>query len=272
MIHKFKYIQWLELRELQPRTIKEYNIYLDHLADDSIKFDQDNVDAFTTKYKGNIARSFIRSYKTYLLRNPDSLSLTPKAVNKIRSITVENPKTKARKIPSVITEEEMKKIYNKMPSDETKVMLKLSFYCGLRRQELITLKASMFSFVHWLGDTDKMGLLNIIGKGNKEGFIPVKAEVMGEAYELLPPDYKETTALFDTKPRTWNNILSRAAKEGIGRHIKPHTLRHSAAMHLRGRNFAIDEIKEFLRHEDISTTQIYSRVTPQQLMDKFKDL
>ena len=66
--------------------------------------------------------------------------------------------------------------------------------------------------------------------------------------------------------------MSKASKEALGRHINPHLLRHSMAMNLRGEGFAIDEIKEFLGHESISTTQIYSRVTPQQLIDKFQDL
>jgi len=280
MIKKHQYISWLTNKGLQPRTIKEYEYCLDNLIKYPT-FDQANVDQFINKYNGGMVRSFVKSYKKYLLRNPDDLGISLEDQKKINFIVVETKRANKRNLPLVITEAEVVLIEAEMPNAETKLLLNLSFYCGLRREELITLKAGMFNFISWVNNPEGMGVLSIVGKGNKAGVIPVKQEVMADLYNYLPAPKKselpfpipENVPVFpDMKARRWSRILGRAGKAALGKHIKPHTLRHSIAMHLRGKDFAIDEVKEFLRHEDISTTQIYSRVTPEQLMDKFSSL
>ncbi len=272
MIHKHNYLQWLEITGLQPRTIQEYGGCLDNLAH-LPTFNQKNVNKFMAQYKGNVVRSFLRSYRKYLLRNPDDLGISFENQKKIKFIDIPSVKTKKRKAPEIITVSEMKQIYRHMPTEEKKLLLLLSFFCGLRKAELLSLKCGMFNINQWEENKEDLGILTLVGKGNKVGTIPVKRMVMQKVYDYIPGDFKEHTLLFPNMfERTWNNVLSRASKSSIGKHVKPHSLRHSAAMHLRGLDFSIDEIKEFLRHEDISTTQIYSRVTPEQLREKFKDL
>jgi site-specific recombinase XerD len=272
MIHKHNYLQWLKTRELQPRTIQEYGGCLDNLTQFPT-FNQKNVDKFMAQYKGNVIRSFLRSYKKYLLRNPDDLNISFENQKKIKFIDIPSVKSKKRKTPEIITLAEMKAIYHHMPTEEKKLLLLLSFFCGLRKAELLSLRCGMFNINEWEKDIGQMGTLTIVGKGKKVGTIPVKQVVMQKVYDYIPENFKEETLLFpNMTPRTWNNVLSRASKPAIGKHVKPHTLRHSSAMHLRGHDFELDEIKEFLRHEDIGTTQIYSRVTPEQLREKFKDL
>ncbi len=272
MIKKYQYIKWLQSRALQPRTIEQYTLALENMASICDRFDQRNVDKFVGEYKGNVVRSFIRSYKTYLLRSAIVIGINQDQVNKIRAIDIPSIKVRERKVPEVLTKEEVLQIYRKMPTPETKLILLLSFFCGLRRQTALDLKAGMFNIEKWSENPESMGILRVVSKGNKTGIIPVTSKVMHKVYEYLPEDYDEETKLFNINPRVWNNKLSKGGREALGRHVNPHLLRHSMAMHLRGQGFHLDMIKEFLMHESIDTTQIYAHTTPEQLIEKFKDI
>lgn len=278
VIRKYGYVEWLIGIGRRPKTVSQYALHLDNLTALYDKFNQKNVDEFVALYKGNVIRSFIKSYIKYLLRNPESLvpKINEWELGRIRAIQIEAKASGPRKTPKVITQEEAELICSKIPDKKFKLMFRLSFYCGLRREEMLTLQVSMFDINKWEQNMEGMGLLTILRKRGKEGMIPALNKVMHWVYDYLDDDFEPEDFLFpgmntEAQIKKWVRVLSKASKEAIGRHINPHLLRHSIAMHLRGKGFAIDEIKEFLGHESISTTQLYSRVTSQQLMERFED-
>jgi len=69
----------------------------------------------------------------------------------------------------------------------------------------------------------------------------------------------------------WHWIQKYAATAGIKKSVKPHLLRHSFATHLLSRGADLRAIQEMLGHSDISTTEIYTKVDSQRIIDAHRD-
>jgi integrase/recombinase XerD len=67
----------------------------------------------------------------------------------------------------------------------------------------------------------------------------------------------------------WQKLLGESSDKVLGRHINPHLLRHSGATWLRENGWELDDIKEYLGHSSINTTQIYTHISKERLADKF---
>jgi integrase/recombinase XerD len=76
---------------------------------------------------------------------------------------------------------------------------------------------------------------------------------------------KNGTAL--SRVMLWMIVKKYAARAGITKNVKPHGLRHSFATHLLTGGADLRAIQEMLGHASISTTQIYTAVEPQRLID-----
>lgn len=123
--------------------------------------------------------------------------------------------------------------------------------------------------------------VRVIGKGNKTRDVPIHARAaaaLGEWLALRPalltqtsdPITRQRVFLADRggplSDRSARRLVERAAKEGgLGRHVHPHQLRHGFATHLLDRGLDLRLIQELLGHASISTTQVYTHVSVDQL-------
>lgn len=193
---------------------------------------------------------------------------------------IDSPK-KAQKLPSTLSLEEVTALIE--TPDTTKplgirnrTMLEVMYATGLRVSELVNLK---------IGDLHlTMGLLQTIGKGDKERIIPLGdyaiqwIEIyLAEARPLLLKKRQEETHLFVNhhgKPLSrqgvWKNLKQIVREAGIDKEVTPHTLRHSFATHLLENGADLRIVQELLGHSDISTTQIYTHITKQRMADVYK--
>ena len=272
------FIAWLESKGLRPKTIAQYKRCLENLQDFK-KFNQESIDRYIGKFTSNVARAFLRNYKEFLLRNPKDLGLTEDQVHRLRELDIPKRKGKKRPIPKPLSEDQVWLIEKEMRTEAEKVMLLLSFYCALRRHELLNITFNDINWAQWKQDPIKPGILKLTGKGGKKDIIPIKPEIMHRLRNWINSFFKKeefdkSVPLFvygvGHDARKWFYRLEVASKKAIGEAINPHRLRHAMAMHLRNNlGWSIDEIKEFLRHEDISTTQIYSRVSKEKILQKY---
>jgi len=121
-----------------------------------------------------------------------------------------------------------------------------------------------------------------MGKGSKERVIPINERAMKSLKKYLeevrPLILKKKTAqnLFlakggkpMTRQRLWQ--LIKLYSEGLSSKVSPHTLRHCFASHLLDGGADLRALQKMLGHTDISTTQIYTKVTPERLKKIHKE-
>jgi len=155
-----------------------------------------------------------------------------------------------------------------------KAILELIYSSGLRASELTNLNLKDVNF--------EAGFITVMGKGSKERVIPVNEKALKSIKKyiegLRPLLLKKKTSrkLFLakggkplTRQRLWQ--LIKLYSEGISVKISPHTLRHCFASHLLDGGADLRALQKMLGHVDISTTQIYTKVTPERLKKVHKD-
>jgi integrase/recombinase XerD len=151
-----------------------------------------------------------------------------------------------------------------------RAMIYLLYATGLRVSELISLETNSI-------DTS-MGFLRVCGKGGKERLVPF-APIAGErlleyrdnARPSLSPSSERLFIGRGGEPLTrqafWKIIKKFALLAGLNRTLSPHVIRHSFATHLLQSGINLRSLQALLGHSDLSTTQIYTHVSPTHLKD-----
>lgn len=185
-----------------------------------------------------------------------------------------------RKLPSTLSVEEVSAIIES--ADEKtplglrdRVCLELLYASGLRISELLNLKL--------IDVTMDTYLLSVIGKGNKQRFVPFGKKAGQAIDEYLnhgrPLILKNrSTSFFIVNARGkklsrvgfWKIMRKYRIKAGIKKRVTPHTFRHSFATHLLEGGADLRAVQELLGHADISTTQIYTHVDREYLKEIHK--
>ena len=184
-----------------------------------------------------------------------------------------------KRLPKVILDHaEIKKIMaapNMQTNDgyRDRIILEILYDTGIRAAEMAAVKT---------GDLDLAGgyLTVRFGKGAKDRVVPVSSRVCGliKAYLLMV-----RPAMIQGKDKgylvlnRWGTgmtstavwaIVKKAAKEGkIGKNVTTHSFRHTCATHMLKNGAPIRHIQEMLGHESLESTQIYTRVTINDLKE-----
>jgi len=190
------------------------------------------------------------------------------------SINIDTPKL-PRGLPKTLTEQDVEKLLA-APDVATplglrdRAMFETLYASGLRVSELVTLKVAQVS--------QDMGVVRIIGKGNKERLVPLGEEAlqwirryMKESRPLILGQ-RLADAMFVTqrgaamtRQSFWHLIKRYTSLAGLGMPLSPHTLRHAFATHLLNHGADLRVVQLLLGHADISTTQIYTHVARERL-------
>ena len=261
-----------DLQKLRLFLQKKEIIDIDHL-DKQILFQHiwslGDAGLSTASIQRNIAS--IRSFFKFLLLE--------KHINGNPAGQLEIPKqTKA--LPNVLQTQEVNILLNAPKTDNPtgirdKAMLELMYATGMRVSELVGLGLQDIN-------TD-MAYVRCFGKGSKERIIPLgrQAVTAVDVYLLKARPYLSRNLLSEnlflnarggqlTRQGFWKIIKKYALESGIEKDITPHILRHSFATHLLENGADLRSVQEMLGHADISTTQIYTHITNQHLMDVYK--
>lgn len=187
---------------------------------------------------------------------------------------LETPRA-GQRLPGVLTRQEVESLLAQPKGVDPRglrdlAMIEVLYATGLRVSELVNLKVSNINL--------EAGYLRTMGKGSKERMVPIgdKAREAIKNYTMLGriqmTKGKNTPYLFlnpSGRPLTrqgfWKIIKKYGLMAGIKKKFSPHSLRHSFATHLLGAGADLRSVQVMLGHADISTTQIYTHVTREQL-------
>lgn len=223
--------------------------------------------------RSTIARKLaaIRTFFRYLnregklTRNPARLVGTPRL---------------DKKVPPRLEQSEMERLLD-APDVSTPLgrrdlaFLELLYATGLRVGELVSLDLSSCDF-------DER-LVRVLGKGRKERIVPL-GEPAADALRaylrerrLLVQNGPGTDALFlnarggRLTARSVRRLLERYVRQtALQKGLSPHSLRHAFATHLLERGCDLRSIQELLGHESLSTTQKYTNLSAQRLLDVYE--
>lgn len=174
----------------------------------------------------------------------------------------------------ILTLAEIKELYGVCENLRERALLSLFYGCGLRRSEAEKLNIRDVHF--------RSGLLYVReGKGRKRRVIPMSATVSKELKDYYmqerssyightTADNQQAFILGEKGNRMRGNTLHKKLRRIVERitttkHITTHGLRHSIATHLLESGMSLEYVRDFLGHEFIDTTQIYTRITARQL-------
>ncbi len=186
---------------------------------------------------------------------------------------------RAKKLPQVLNYPEVQKLLAAPTGSEPtalrdRALLETMYGCGLRASETIGLD---------LADVDlSEGLLRARGKGSKERLVPLgrqaitaigaylrggRPKLVGERHE--PTLFVNVRGGPLSRQGLYKIVQRNARAAGLGGRMSPHTLRHSFATHLLAGGCDLRAVQEMLGHADISTTQMYTHLSGEQLKDVY---
>mgnify|MGYP000857957533 FL=1 len=192
---------------------------------------------------------------------------------------IEAPKQE-KKLPVVLTEDEIKNLINSIDlnhnfGQRNKTIIEILYGTGIRVSELVNLKLSNIFF--------KENIIKVIGKGNKERFVPLgeiascEMKIYINDRNRLKIDSKSSDILFLnrygrrlTRSMIFKIISDASKRIGLDKKISPHTLRHSFATHLIKNGADLRTIQLILGHESITTSEIYTHLDTLHLEEVLK--
>lgn len=184
----------------------------------------------------------------------------------------------SKRLPVCISFEEVEALLEqpdleKAEGQRDRAMLEVMYSSGLRTSELLNLKIRDISF--------DRGMINVIGKGNKERNVPIGDYALEYLIKYINDGRaknmnRNSPFLFLNR---YGEPLSRiyffkqvkkyALQAGIKTEISPHTLRHCFATHMLENGAELRAVQEMLGHANIATTQIYTNISSKRILSAY---
>jgi len=180
------------------------------------------------------------------------------------------------RLPKSLEFDEVKKLLSVMLESKYFLrditMLELMYASGLRVSELVKLRLNDINF--------EAGFIRIKGKGDKERVVPIAQRtierIKNYLTQLRPKLLKKRASDYVflnnrgqpmTRQRFWQNLKAMGKIAGV--EVTPHMIRHSFATHLLEGGADLRSLQKMLGHSDISTTQIYTKVSMDRLKKEY---
>lgn len=247
----------LKYRNYSPRTIEVYNTcieyFLKYIKNDISKISKETIINFTLYLQSkNKAPKTINLYK-------DTIKFFIKEILKINLDFDIKLSKEPKKLPIVLSKDEILKIIEITKNPKHKLLLSLSYASWLRVSEIINLKVEDINL-------EELTIHIKWAKWQKDRITIFSQKLKNDLWKIISfknkNDYLiESERWWKLTPRTAQIIFKNALKKAwIKKEASFHSLRHSFATHLLENWTDIRYIQELLGHSSIKTTQIYTKV------------
>lgn len=214
--------------------------------------------------------SSLRSFYKFLLKQGEV------SVDPLRKIT--GPKNK-KPLPSFLKESEMNKLLDDTDFGEgfrgcrDRLIIETFYATGIRLSELIGLNDADVDF--------SASLLKVTGKRNKQRLIPFGDELKETMLEYVNvrnsmiSERSDAFFIRENGERLYSDLVYNLVKRNLSKVVtlkkrSPHVLRHTFATTMLNNNAELSAVKELLGHRSLSTTEIYTHTTFEELKKVYK--
>ena len=201
-----------------------------------------------------------------------------KELNPISTLSFDHRKKSVKKERSVLTKKEIDQLYEVCKNELERVLLGVFYGCGLRKSEVEKLNIRDLE----LSKNSGKCLFVRSGKGRKRRVVPLPENVIKDVKNYLQKERSQRISYYTqaadkkalllnkrgTRMRggsLWTLFKTMLLRTSIKKAISLHHLRHSIATHLLSEGMSIEEVRDFLGHDHLESTQIYTRVNQDQL-------
>ncbi len=266
-----KFIEHLNAEGFSSHTTRNYQIDLKEFAEflkekpASQISKRDIRDWLGSLMRWDYDRSSI-SRKLSALRSFFKFLLNKKIIQQNPCLDLHAPKLK-HKIPSFLTERDTEKLFDlKGLSLRDRTILEVLYGTGIRASELTALNLEDINFIN--------ETIKVLGKRSRERIMPLPKKALVSLRKYFDERGAHEGPVFLNKYK--KRLSERSLYRIVNRHIRmvadltrmsPHTLRHTFATHLLDHGCDLRTVQELLGHRSISSTQIYTHITPERLKE-----
>lgn len=273
-------------RGLSPHTVRAYGRDLLQLVEHLDEVGEDDLDSLTPRTLRGFLATYARSAPATRARKLASIRTFLDWVAEQRGDDVNPARAlstprRGDHLPHVLAEREASQLADATPATDTvrretlaardAAIVELLYGSGLRVSECVGLD---------MGGADlRTGAVRVVGKGRKERIVPMPQAARDAVTDwlalraLLAPAPGERALFLNARgsrlsARSVGRMIKRRALEaGVPKDVHPHALRHSFATHLLAGGADLRSIQEMLGHASLSTTQKYTHLTMDRLLD-----
>lgn len=290
MFHKEAFIEFLQFeKRTSEHTVTAYQ-------NDINQFIQFLDETYEVDSIQDVNHQLVRSWLIHLL---DDQSLSTSSVNRKLSalktyfkflrknqIIDNNPlqkiiaPKKSKRLPEFVEQKSMDKLFDEVafPNDfvgkRDELILEMLYLTGMRLSELIGVKLDNID--------SQQGFIKVLGKRNKERFIPVSGAFINkiEKYlaerqnleQLVDPDYLFLT---EKGKKIYSSLVYNIVKTNLNlvttiKKKSPHVIRHTFATHMLNNGADLNTIKEILGHANLAATQVYTHNSFERIKSIYK--
>ncbi|MBR1719103.1 MAG: tyrosine-type recombinase/integrase [Phocaeicola sp.] len=214
--------------------------------------------------------SSLRSFYRYLLR---------KGLVQVDPVQKVTGPRKKKPLPTFVKEEDMNRLLDEVPFGDDfegvrdKLILEVFYVTGVRRSELVALNDADIDY--------SASTIKVTGKRNKQRLIPFGERLKGmlSTYQQLRDEMipQRSEAFFVQKngERVTAGLVYNMVKRDLSKVVtlkkrSPHVLRHSFATNMLNNRASLGAVKELLGHERLTTTEIYTHTTFEELKKEYE--
>lgn len=275
-----RFQQYVDLKDYRPPTRKEYVRNLRKLAE---HFQRDPAELTENQLREYFL--FLRQHKGYkhsamkaakfALRSFYHECLQQKAWTVFEELRIAEPDV----LPVVLSRTEVRALLGAITEARFRACLRLMYHCGLRVGETVSIRVRD---IHGRHNPPRLHIRN--GKGGKDRYVPI-APAMVEELRRWWRTHQNPEWLFPSPGRAWAD-RTQSLSQSLARSTQPmsvssvqmayrqaraasavntasttHSLRHSYATHLLEEGVSLRQISQYLGHESLDTTVIYTHLT-----------
>ena len=197
------------------------------------------------------------------LADEDYIKKSP--TKQIKTVKVE------KRLREALTKEEFEIYRTGAKTLRQKALVELFYSTGCRLDEVVQMEKN---------DIDWQRLqIKVIGKGNKQRTVFINATCLVHLKKYLMSRLDDCDSVFVTERRPIRKMGRRAMEReidkigeqsGLNKNVYPHLIRHTAATHWLNSGMDITFVKEILGHEELGTTEIYARISNQEVEHAYR--